>query len=189
MAERWKGLNDMADKPIKVIFGKFTGRKADVKPHMHGTVLRDFWEPTKETKIMFDTGEFHSYCGTLTTVVDFISLYIKPCGLAGNFYPHRLSDLLQFCEWFPEYSILSLMPDGSSINHPKLGARTYFIAKFNRYAERIVCHGIRNKGVRYPVAGYSISLKRPSITNEQFWRDQGMVVESAPDANEKKRDE
>lgn len=179
----------MSDKPSRVIFGKFTGRKADVKAPMHDSILRDFWEPAKETKIMFDTGEFHSYCGTMTTFVEFHDLYIKPDGLACNFSPGRLFDLLEFCEWFPEYSILSLMPDGSSINHPKLGARAYFLAKFNRSSERIFCHGLRNKGVRYSVAGYAISLTPPPITPEQFWRAAGMVVESEPDLVEKKRDE
>lgn len=179
----------MSDKPCKVIFGKFTGRKADVKTHTHGSVLRDFWAPTKETKIMFDLGEFHNYCGTLFTMVDFLNIHIKPDGLGGNFTSARLYELMEYCEWFPEYSIVTLMPDGSSINHPKLGARWYFLAKHNRNSERILCHGIWNKGSRYSVAGYSISREPPSITPAQFWRNQGMAVVSEEDSDEKKRNE
>lgn len=151
---------------------------------LDGTVLRDFWVPTKETKIMFSTSEFLDYCGMIGEPQEFIGVLIKPDGISGQFYPPRLLEMLEFCEWFPEYSILSKMPCGAFINQPRLGARFYLLANRNRSDERIVCHDIGHKYYRYVIAGYGEHPKPTLEDALRFLRAQGFPEAGIGDPDE-----
>lgn len=175
----------MSSKKGRVNFFKsITAKKADAWQPMRGTVLRDFWVRGTETKIMFDTAEFLDYCGKIGTPLEFLDIHMKPDAIGGQFYPKRLPEMLEFCEWFPEFSIISKMPNRAMVNRPRLGAHCYYLAKCNRSAERIVCHSAQNNDKFYTVAGIAISPKRPEVTVEQFWRALGMWEESDKDGDE-----
>lgn len=132
---------------------------------------------------MFDTSEFLDYCGMIGEPQEFIGVLIKPDGIAGQFYPPRLQEMLEYCDWFPEYSIISKMPCGALINQPKLGAQSYFLANLNRSDERIVCHSVYNLSYCCKVAGYKFTSEANSLTLEQFLRARGLGGASGSDPN------
>lgn len=166
------------------LFGKIGKSTKRRKLPLEDTVLADYWVPSKETRIMFDTAEFFDYCGMIGEPQEFIGVQIKPDGISGHFYPPRLREMLEFCKWFPEYSIISVMHSDALINQPRLGARYYLLANRNRGNERILCHGGRNNSYEYAVAGYSISPIKPLLTLQQFLRALGMAEESDSEPGE-----
>lgn len=93
----------------------------------------------RATKVFFDPGAFKDYCGMITHYESFAELQIKPDDLIGRFYPHRIPDLLEFCEWFPEYSVISSYGDRGMINKMCLDAKEFFLCHKRAHKERIVC--------------------------------------------------
>lgn len=93
----------------------------------------------RATKVFFDSGDFMDYCGLIGGYESFRDLPIKPDDIIGRFYPHRIPDLLEFCDWFPEYSVISNYGKRGMINKMQLDAESFFLCHKMPHRERIVC--------------------------------------------------
>lgn len=113
------------------------------------------------TKVFFDWAIFMDYCGVITGYESFQDLHIKPDDLIGRFYPHRIPDLLEFCAWFPEYSVISSYGSRGMINKMQLDAESFFLCFRMPHKERIVCKGLF---ISYPtIWGGSTRPPEPSL--------------------------
>ena len=89
-------------------------------------------------KIIYDSQEFSDRTQLVRDHLDIFG--IEPDTRLGYFFPHRLEELLQYCEQYPEFHIVSELKNGAGkINRPIENAAFYLLAEGDADPNLIGC--------------------------------------------------